>query len=516
MKNPSMSIRRPVPLAILLLISLNLGWSAFFAAQPGHAAAQTIPTRTPTRTPTPTQTPTPLPSPTLPLAAWPAPELLFTSRGALHTPLLIADQEGRLHLFWKLIEPVNERGEPGKAILFYSQKNGGKWSKPTSIFVSQAISYPTAAVDSYGMLHLMWSGENQRLHYSRAPVEKATDVHNWSDPVLFESINLSPHLVIDRQNTLHVAFPGRQARGIYYMKSTDGGDHWSAAINVSPSDRVSTSADYPRIAVSPNGTIHLVWTEFQLPSGWPPTGIYYTRSEDGGRNWQSKVHFTGPDYDQANIIAPADDRVHVVWNAMVTVQGRYHKWSKDGGITWSKPIEVSSLGGTEGPPQIAADTYGRVHLITTYDGCPTYHYFRLGHWSGPVCLVNQLNPIKNVGWSGYSEEPAFAIANGIHLHVVYWDDRRRLWYSQFDLRDIPAAKPVPFITRLPPTPEPTRTSTATPALENTRTPLPAIEGAVPGTNPLRPLLLNLLPTLLVITLGAGAAILLRWRQNNRD
>lgn len=505
-----MPIHRQAFLAIALFIALLLGMGVSLSSHPVQVSAQAFSTRTPTFTATP------LPSPTPTLPAWPSPDLLFTSRGAMHTPILVADNEGRLHLFWKLIEPPNERGEPGRMILYYSQKTATGWSNPVNVLVSNAISYPTAAVDSFGMLHLMWSGENQRLHYTRVPVEKATDIHEWSKPVLFETTNLSAHLVIDRQETLHVVFPGRQAKGIYYMSSTDGGNHWSAVTNVTPTNRLSTSADYPRIAISPNGTIHLVWTEFQLPSGWPPTGIYYTRSEDGSKTWLPKVLLAGPNYVQANIIAPSDDMVHIVWNAIITLQGRFHRWSWDGGNTWSKPAEISSLGGTEGPPQIAADSYRRIHLITTYAGCPNYHDFRNGSWAGPVCLVNLLNPIKNVGWSGYSEEPAFAISNGIHLHAVYWDDRRRLWYSSYDLGDIAEIKPLPFITRVPFTPTVLHTPSASPTIQNTPLPsTPSFQGEISTTNPLRSLFFDLLPALVVIFLGAGAAILLRLRQNHR-
>jgi len=509
-----MITQRRAAFRTILLAALIIFFGASLASKPGPVSAQARRTRTPTSTSTRTATPTLVPSPTLPLADWPPPLLLFTSRGAMHTPVLAADQEGRLHLFWKLIEPANELGEPGEAILYYSQKTRRGWSSPVAIFASSAINNPTAAVDSYGVLHLMWSGENQRLHYSRVQVDKADDVHSWSKPVLFEPANLSPHLVIDRRDVLHVVFPGRQAKGIYYMTSSDGGDHWSAAVNVSPTDRVNTSADYPRIAVSPNGTIHIVWTEFQLPSGWPPTGIYYIRSEDGGKHWSQKVQFTGPNYDQANIVAPSDSVVHVVWNAIVTIQGRYHRWSNDGGRTWSKPAQISSLGGTEGPPQIAADTFGKVHLLSTYDGCPNYHYFVNGRWSGPVCLVNQSGPIEDIGWSGYVEEPAFAISNGKYLHAVYWDDRRRLWYSGFELDHLPEIRPVPFITRRPPAPTLTQTPAATPTAQKTSTPLPAFQGEISSPNPLRSLITDLLPAFLVIILGSGAAVLWRARQTN--
>lgn len=64
------------------------------------------------------------------------------------------------------------------------------------------------------------------------------------------------------------------------------GSGWSDPVNVSQSQAPSSR---PVIAVSPNGTVHLVWGEQLQDStgrpGAPPSAVYYARSTDGGQTW---------------------------------------------------------------------------------------------------------------------------------------------------------------------------------------------------------------------------------------
>ena len=59
-------------------------------------------------------------------------------------------------------------------------------------------------------------------------------------------------------------------------------------------------------------------------------------------------------------------RVHVAWNGVVGVGGRYHQWSDDGGLAWSAVADVvaAGQGGTEGPPQLAIDSADTLHLLS--------------------------------------------------------------------------------------------------------------------------------------------------------
>jgi hypothetical protein len=131
-------------------------------------------------------------------------------------------------------------------------------------------------------------------------------------------------------------------------------------------------------------------------------------------------------FDQISIAVLDDNNIHVAWNGMVGLGGRYHRWSSNGGQTWSETIETirAGLGGTEGFPQIAGDQSGTLHMLTTYEGCAWYTYLQNQRWANPVCISGEKAQASN-----YIEEPAMAVSEGNKLHAVFWDERKRLWYT---------------------------------------------------------------------------------------
>jgi hypothetical protein len=129
----------------------------------------------------------------------------------------------------------------------------------------------------------------------------------------------------------------------------------------------------------------------------------------------------GDGYDQVNIAVMDDNNVHVAWNGMITVGGRYHRWSSDGGQTWSDTAEIvpAGIGGTSGYPQILTDPTGTVHALLTTN-CATYSSFVNQKWDDPKCVSRV---------EGSVEEPVMALSEGNRLHVIFWEDRKKLWYS---------------------------------------------------------------------------------------
>jgi hypothetical protein len=63
-------------------------------------------------------------------------------------------------------------------------------------------------------------------------------------------------------------------------------------------------------------------------------------------------------------------------------------------------------------------------MLTTYEGCAWYTYLQNQRWANPVCISGEKAQASN-----YIEEPAMAVSEGNKLHAVFWDDRKRLWYT---------------------------------------------------------------------------------------
>lgn len=504
--------RRLLSMVCMLIITLVIGGGLL--PQPRRVLAQEImptSTRAPRRsTATPTATPVPI------TAQWSDASLLFTSRADIQTPYLTADDTGMLHLFWKIRGAVTAQGDQEPDLLFYSQSNGSGWSPPVDIQADRTILNPSAVVDHSGVIHLVWSGANARLKYSSARVEQATQASQWSAPQAFDMMNAAPQVIVDKNNILYVIYGGEQSRGVFLMTSSDGGAHWDSPLNLHPSDRLYTSAEYPRIAISPAGVLHVVWTEYQLPGGWPPTGIFYTRSQDGGATWTTPTQITLENYDQANIAVIGEDEVHIVYNAIVTIGGRYHHWSADGGESWSRRSVITDRGGTEGVPQLAVDSLRNLHVITTYLNCARHYTWDRSGWSEGVCLDEGFSPAADGQAAPLVEEPAMTITRGRYLHTAYFHDRRQLWFRELELVNALTIALDGFV------PRPTSSSTPLPTadirtatLTTTAIPAAVYEGEIKPVNPFDRLAVDLLPAVVVLAAGAGGIVFFRALRQRR-
>lgn len=397
---------------------------------------------------------------------WLPPEQIYQTSGFIDAPKLVADNYGTVHLFWRE-SPESVGGvASGPELVYYARANGGFWSQPVDVVAMSLAASPAAAVDGDGIMNLIWRGPNATLYYASAPVAEATNVRAWSPVEAVADANLNAGITSGADGLVHMAFPGLDASGVFYTRYDPAQGGWLDPVNITTAAQRSASADFARIAEGPDGTLHVVWSEFRLPEAWPPTGVYYSRSTDGGNTWRQAEQLAGELMDQINVTAGEGGRVDVAWNGAVGTGGRYHRTSADNGETWSPPTAVvpAGKGGTEGPPQLVIDSAGTLHLLTTFDGCAWYAARRQGAWSEPECISG-----REATASRFMEQPALALVNGHELHAVFWDDRARLWHTTMEtgapplLAVLPAppapATALPVATTPTATPEPTPTVT---------------------------------------------------------
>ncbi|UCD99580.1 MAG: hypothetical protein JSV42_02300, partial [Chloroflexota bacterium] len=99
-----------------------------------------------------------------------------------------------------------------------------------------------------------------------------------------------------------------------------------------------------------------------------PLGVFYSRSDDGGQNWTAPLQLGGMDEGQPAIDVFKDE-VHVLWNGDASKGGRYYRFSNNAGLSWqaveilSPPKAQGGKGGLQRPPGIIVDNQGRVHVL---------------------------------------------------------------------------------------------------------------------------------------------------------
>jgi hypothetical protein len=443
---------------------------------------------------------------------WSAPILLFQEQGSIYDPTIVADISGGLHVFWRYV-PEDTETVSYQTLYYTALKRDGQWGFPVDVFASTNVVAPSAAIDRNGFTHLIWQDRQNQIYYSRANVDYVMSAHKWQQPSRVAVANNYNHLLADEAGNLHLVYANSDRGEILYRRLSQEDSAWSTPVRVAPTSSRNTAANHVNMAIGEDATIHVVWTEFRQPIAWPPIGTFYTRSTDGGQSWDGVIMMAGEGYNQIGVAAGPDRNVHVVWNGMAGIHGRYHRWSSDNGSTWTETARLDTAGsaGSTGVPPMVVDSAGTLHLLVIDAGCLLYLMWQSDVWAPTTC-ISQWAP----GASNFIEEPDLAISEGNKLHVVFWDDRERLWYMSRQA-DAPAIPTVPLPT-IEPTPLPTEMPipTVTPSpdytfLTNGVENIDTEQFVLPGPGWL--IVLGVAPALLLVllTIAAYSAITSRMR-----
>lgn len=452
-----------------------------------------------------------------PLPPWSTPVNVSTSSIPPDLPAMAADAEGRLHLLWA--EP-RMLGSTEK-VLLYARWDGASWTRPAAVL---ALSEGSAAQPTWAVLrdsiHALWSDDQSgEIWHSRAFLQDAYASGGWSEPQPLPTpvsatdagVASWPH-VVAFGGVLHAVYavPVNEGRGIYYVRSEDGGKSWQLSGQVFDAVEAGWSAaDLPRLAVDAQGGLHVVWVRASLSPSKPPRGIYYATSEDAGQTWSDPLELVEGAYTWPRVAVSGAGQVHVLWNE-ASGGGAWHRWLADVSTAqgWTHAVQVPGLGDVLGPMGVAIDGAGVLHLAglgyhtsgepallyTTWNSTAvgfmggqwgTLETFRLGlEPSGPgisAALQSTLGRLDVVfcGRSLGGDETA---------PVDLWHTGRAIAPAAPSLPavipDRPAEKPLPTSTQEPsltPTPEvpPTMTpdlSGSTPSTGSTGLPLPLLLG----------------------------------------
>ncbi len=367
---------------------------------------------------------------------WSAPARLFQDTGDSRELALAADQAGNLHVVWAY---GDERG--ASRVLMYARWDGIQWTPPIDIIAAEgAIQGPSLVVDRHGRIHLIWHGSGNMLYYSYADAQRAERATAWSRPSGLAPANSHAAITADAEGVLYVVYPALLDGGVEVITSADRGATWTLPAPVARLVHAMATADFVRIAAAPEGDLHVVWTELMLPDGYPSFGVFYSRSADQGKIWSDPLEMAGEGYVEINVLAVHRDEIHVAWNGLVGISGRYHRWSSDGGLTWSAPDPIvlpEMKGGSTGPPGLTADNAGNLYaVVNTGDtiaregpgefGAAIFLAWTGGGWTPPLNL-SSVDPTYS---SMFNEESGIAAVRGNELNVLFFGDAQTtLWHT---------------------------------------------------------------------------------------
>jgi hypothetical protein len=315
---------------------------------------------------------------------WGAPTNLSNSPTSSTYPAVVADPYGNVHVFWgediggPEVDPLESGGSNSNTIM-YSCRKGQTWSEPVDLFFGQGgeqYGLPSVVVDETGTLHLSWQGY-KGIYYSSAPAHLAQDAKAWgSAQLVAPSRGDGPHLLAGRLGTVHLVYSawqdarsGQKDGNVYYASSPDGGGSWSGIRPLSEIRAAEeTQGAHPSITADDDGRLHVVWYQSNPPD-WVGSSVHYSRSEDGGHTWSVPMTLASREEEERwssvpEIAALSGSEIHVVWVCGELAQ-RCHRWSQDGGKSWSLPQQVfGKMHSLAGWDALALDGSGILHWVS--------------------------------------------------------------------------------------------------------------------------------------------------------
>jgi hypothetical protein len=363
---------------------------------------------------------------------WTAPKLIFEGRGVINAPTLVADQYGQVHAFW-VFQQDQQTNSPQQQI-YYTRLDQPTW--PVNDIFSGPVGVPTLKASAWqDGLAILWSGSKLAMS-NFAPKASA---QAWSSRGSIDSAYSEAGMATALDGALWVIYGTTSSNEIVVQRLNPVTKAWEAPRLVSDVVNAGTAPDGTRLSISADGTLHAVWAEYLLPNGWPPIGLYYAQSTDGGLTWTDRHKITGPNFNQPNVVAGPGKNVYVTWTGTAGAGQKYFQESLDGGHTWQNQVTVMSQpgGGSEGAPNLAVDSAGNIHMVFSHNGC-VWHTSRQNNvWSAPECIS------IGVPVNSQIEFPTMAIGLGNQIHVLFWTDRHQIWYTS---RALPVAGQQPLAT----------------------------------------------------------------------
>ena len=462
-----------------------------------------------------------------PAITWSRPTNLSNTPTASAHPAIVTDDYGYVHVLWSeeygghAMEPDEHIANTGNTI-FYTRWDGYSWLPPVDILLVPGESiaeYPVAAIDADSTIHVVWESMTN-VYYSQAPSWQADSSSAWSPPVLLveniDSVPWGADVTADRSGGLHVVYTGSRAEaGVYYTRSSDGGQSWQAPIKLSaPLQGLEEQYTMLQIVSDGAGRLHAVWSANQ--DGGLGEAVYYVHSLDGGDSWGTVLQVANRSPEEFHTGAPYlevrdGSELHFVYvDGLVTGSlGRYHRISYDGGATWSAPNHViTELMGMNGLVEPVVDGAGGLHLIANMRTFSTqvvgvYYARWLGRGWSPV------TPIDVSQSSTHYTVTAVRLGNEIHL--VYTQlAGGEIWHVWGMIPSVPqrAPRPLPALAAAVPLSAPVAESSPSVApSETTPTAVPSpapqfidqIAAGQSASFPGSPLLFSAAVSLLIVT-----------------
>lgn len=318
--------------------------------------------------------------------------------GTIHlTDPIAADGDDVWVIYLANIQVFNDwccARDSGNLWMVHSGDGGDTWDSPVQLSTpSTAFRYSIAyAADR---LHLVWMDyrdDRWDTYYRRSPDRGET----WDPEEVIaqgeEVFGAERPQVAARGDSVHVTIwddrdpnppctPGSftfpQCPDTFHIRSTDGGENWSAMTNVANGGAYFSGRN--DIAVAGSSAVVINYNvDVQGETG---SKLFAVASDDDGATWGEPIRltFSANASDHGSIIG-ADGAVYLVWHDDRDPGNReiYYRRTADGGATWEDEEQVSTdvAGDSSTPLNAVTSDYAHVIWIDNRGGTYQVYYRR--------------------------------------------------------------------------------------------------------------------------------------------
>jgi hypothetical protein len=273
----------------------------------------------------------------------------LSQSGAADRPSIVVDASGQVHIIW----------QDSFAGYIYRNGDGHSFNEPRPVEFPfgrlevlpngntiRPLYSPILRAGPAGAIHAVWTDNDDALFYSRVASSEFPNLSAWLPAQQLAESAAAHELAVDDGGELHLIYARPLSSelfpaGIYYRRSTDGGDGWS-------DPNLLFQSPYFRGLNSQQARVGLAVAESgQLVAAWdnrPQERVLAIHSGDGGQSWESPIEIDRRvDVDGEEAAGPRDvlvtaqgGTIHLFWQAghEAVACGQYHQWSIDGGLTW--------------------------------------------------------------------------------------------------------------------------------------------------------------------------------------
>lgn len=376
-------------------------------------------------------------------SAWSSPRQISTTGEFAWFPDIAADPFGHVHIVWASFLPGYDYASKNiDSVIYASADRSGIWSRPTDIIIlgdGGAATRPTITFDTQGNAHIV-ARDGEVMRYFHVPFNGLTSPRLWPPGKIVNSFGPAyfSQVVAGQDGRLHLvttdylhAEECKPCLSVLYRQSLNGGETWTRPTLISS---LGLGAAKPKMIVSSHGDLHLVWESGMGGDLGRVTGnvqVDYAASRDGGQTWSEPIELSGPNagfVGSGRHITIAEDglgKLITVWLKLPEDVPHY-QISNDRGLTWSSPTPLPGVFGTYAVLDSRWDTYSMV-----VDSAGNAHLVMIGRLDKAERALSVLHLVwDGASWSSptviatYQEDtpvwPRIAVGLGNQLHVTWF------------------------------------------------------------------------------------------------